>query len=45
MQCDVLQIDHLKSEMARLIALVPEAQSNGRDSDDMVLNAGKDTVV
>ena len=41
----LLQIDHLKSEVARLIALGPGAQSNGRDSNGVVPNTGKDTVV
>ena len=49
MQADVqvamLQIDHLKAEMARIVALVPGAQANGKDSNGLVPNTGKDTVV
>ncbi len=40
-----LQVDHLKSEMARLIALVPGGQANGKDSNGLVPTGGKDTVV
>jgi len=41
----MLQIDHLKAEMARLVALVPGAQTTGKDSNGLVPNTGKDTVV
>ena len=39
------QVDHLKLEVARLMALVPGAHINGKDSDDLVPPGGKDTVV
>ncbi len=41
----MLQIDHLKAEMARIVALVPGAQTTGKDSNGLVPHSGKDTVV
>lgn len=39
------QVDHLTSEVARLMALVPGAHANGKESKGLAPTNGKDTLV
>ena len=41
----VVQVDHLKLEVARLVALVPGAQTKGKDANGLEPVGGKDAVV
>ena len=42
---ECLQVDHLTSEVARLMALVPGAHANGKESKGLAPTNGKDTLV